>query len=267
MELQGRVGLLAAQGYGVAVVTYDAVPILRRFADARGITYPLLSDAGSVVIRRYGLLNTSVPADSRASGVPYPGTFLLDRRGRVQTRSFEDAYEERTTVQRLLVQQGLGVGDGPLVSATTPHLAVTAAIADRQLAPGRRTTIVADVTPGPAMHVYAPGRHSYQVVRLVIEPQPWLTTHATRYPASSLYYFAPLDERVEVYTDTFRLQQDVTVRATKDAVSRLAGQRSLTLRGRLEYQACDDKICYAPAVVPLEWNVDLAPLVRPGGGG
>ena len=266
MELQSRVALLTAQGLGLAVVTYDPVPVLRRFADERQLTFPLLSDAGSALIRRVGLLNTTVPQDSRAYGVPFPGTFVLDRRGRVQSRHFEDAYQERTSVQRVLVQQGLGVGDGPVVSATTRHLSVTAALADATLAPGRRTTVVVDVTPGPGMHVYAPGKHDYQVVRLTIDPQPWLAVPPARYPPSSLFLFAPLNERVEVYEAPFRLQQDITVRATPDAVARLAGQSRVTLTGRLEYQACDDKICYAPATVPLTWTVGMTPLQSRGGG-
>lgn len=257
---------LKAQGLGLAVVTYDPVPVLRRFADERQLTFPLLSDTGSVVIRRFGLLNTTVPRDSRAHGVPFPGTFALDRRGRVLSRHFEEAYQERTTVQRVLVQQGLGVGDGPLVSATTRHLSVTAALADATLAPGHRTTVVVDVTPAPGMHVYAPGTHTYQVVRLTLDRQPWLSVAPTRYPPSTLFLFAPLNERVEVYETPFRLLQDLTVLATPEAVTQLAGQSRVTLTGRLEYQACDDKICYAPATVPLTWTVGLTPLVPRGGG-
>ena len=35
------------------------------------------------------------------------------------------------------------------------------------------------------------------------------------------------------------------------------------MSGTLEYQACDDKICYAPAKVPLSFALELTPLVRP----
>ena len=43
----------------------------------------------------------------------------------------------------------------------------------------------------------------------------------------------------------------------------LAGQTSLTIRGTLDYQACDDKVCYAPTSVPLTFTFDFTPLVRP----
>ena len=66
------------------------------------------------------------------------------------------------------------------------------------------------------MHVYAPGKHDYRVVRLTIDPQPWLRAHDTRYPPSEIYHFKPLDERVEVYSKPFRLVQDVTILATPE---------------------------------------------------
>ena len=61
MELQGRLAELRKAGFGLAVITYDPVAVLAEFAMRRKITFPLLSDAGSATIRRYGLLNTTVP--------------------------------------------------------------------------------------------------------------------------------------------------------------------------------------------------------------
>lgn len=263
MELQRRVKEVERQGLGLVVITYDPVATLKRFATERGLTFPLLSDAGSAVIRRYGLLNTTVEPGSRAFGIPFPGTFILDKGGVVKSRYFEAAYQERNTVESILVREGRSVGSGPVISAATRHLEVTAAVADKVVSPGSRTSLVFEVTPRPGMHVYAPGKHTYQVVRVALDPQPWLKAQPTRYPPPEIYHFAPLDERVEVYQQPFRLVQDVTVLATAEVQKLLAGRSSLTLTGKLEYQACDDKICYAPAAVPLSWTVDLAPLARP----
>jgi peroxiredoxin len=44
-----------------AQISYDSQEVLARFAKAYKITYPLLSDKGSVVIRKFGILNTNVP--------------------------------------------------------------------------------------------------------------------------------------------------------------------------------------------------------------
>ena len=36
---------------------------------------------------------------------------------------------------------------------------------------------------------------------------------------------------------------------------------SITVSGTLDYQACDDKVCYNPASVPVSWTFDLKPLI------
>ena len=98
MELQGRLDLLKRQGLGLVAISYDAPGVLKRFAASRGITFPLVSDAGSTIIKRYGLLNTTLEAGTRSYGVPFPGTFIVDRKGIVRSRHFESAYQERSTV-------------------------------------------------------------------------------------------------------------------------------------------------------------------------
>ena len=44
----------------------------------------------------------------------------------------------------------------------------------------------------------------------------------------------------------------------------MGGQKAeldaLTLTGRLDYQACDDKVCFNPVSVPLTWTLTVAPL-------
>ena len=114
VELQGRVAELRAQGLGLAAISYDSREILADFARRQGITFPLLSDVGSATITRYGILNTVAEealgpngkdpalladlrvyatvgeASERLRGIPFPGTFVVDRRGRVTSRFFED---------------------------------------------------------------------------------------------------------------------------------------------------------------------------------
>ena len=139
---------------------------------------------------------------------------------------------------------------------------MTATISDAEAAPGHRLTIVAQVAPQPAMHLYAPGRHDYQVVRLAIDPQPWLRSHDTVYPASEIYHFKPLDERVEVYSRPFRLLRDVTLLATPEMQRLLGSLPAVTITGALEYQACDDTVCFNPARVPFSFTVAVKPLDR-----
>ena len=48
-----------------------------------------------------------------------------------------------------------------------------------------------------------------------------------------------------MYAKPFRILQDITS----------AKPGPLTVKGTLRYQACDDKVCYRPTNVPLEWTV------------
>jgi hypothetical protein len=77
-----------------------------------------------------------------------------------------------------------------------------------------------------------------------------------------MYYFQPLNERVPVYQKPFRLLQEVLLEGTAQAQAALQGKDALTITGTLEYQACDDKVCFNPATVPLSWTLEVRPLVR-----
>ena len=261
MELQSRYADITRQGLGLIAISYDAPETLRKFSDTRGITFPLISDAGSTIIKKYGLLNDTVDPQSRSFGIPHPGTFVVDRKGVVQARFFEDAYQERYTAATILSTLGAGTAGSPM-TANTAHLTMTASISDAVAAPGARLAIVMQVTPKPGLHLYAPGKHGYQVVQLALDPHPWLRPHPTIYPASEIYHFKPLDERVEVFMRPFRLRRDVTLLATPEAQKLLAGMTTVTITGALEYQACDDKVCFNPSRVPASFTVKLKELDR-----
>jgi len=258
VELQRRYADITRQGLGLIAISYDAPETLKAFTASRGITFPLVSDPGSAIIKRFGLLNETVDPKSRTYGIPHPGTLVVDRKGVVVSRFFEDAYQERYTTGAILS----GLGGASAIKATTRHLSVTASISDTEAAPGERLSVVADVTPARSMHVYAPGKHTYQVVQLAIDRQPWLKVHPIVYPASTIYHFKPLDERVEVFIKPFRLRRDVTLLATPEAQKLLGAMTGATLTGALEYQACDDKICFNPVRVPISFTIAVKALDR-----
>jgi hypothetical protein len=249
----------------------------------------LLSDTGSATIRRYGILNTVVEkvmgssgGDPRADpqvaaefrtlvsvnepqerhrGIPFPGTFLLDREGRVTSRFFEDFYRERSTVANLMLRLGQGSAPVQATKVSTDHLELTTYRSDGTVALGNRFALVLDLVPKPGMHVYAPGATGYRVVALSVTPQPFVRLLPIAFPPSEIYHFQPLDERVPVYQKPFRLLQEVVPEITPEAQAALQGRDSLTMTGTLEYQACDARICYNPISVPLSWTVAVKPFV------
>jgi peroxiredoxin len=251
---------LRKQGLGLAVVSYDSTAILADFSRRRGITFPLLSDRGSATIKAYGILNTTVDTTSTNYGIPFPGTFVVDRKGVVTARFFEEAYQERNTVAGILLKLG---GSSQMVEArqvTTDHLSLTTYLTDTVVAPGTLVSIVVDVTPRPGMHVYAPGGHGYRVIAFRLDPHPFLVTRPLRYPAAEMYEFKPLNERIEVFAQPFRLIQDVALSASPEARKALASAKTFTITGALDYQACDDKICYLPQSLPVRYTVNVRQL-------
>jgi peroxiredoxin len=262
VELQGRLDQLRRAGLGLAAISYDPVAVLADFARRRDITYPLLSDAGSALITRLGLLNTTVPESNRQQrGIPFPGTLVVDRRGVVTSRFFEAAYQERITINSVLVKLGNRV-NAVASTVTGSYLEATTYASDETVAPGTRFSIVVDVSPRRNVHVYAPGEKSYQPIALTFEPQPGVIVGSTNYPKSDEFFFAPLKERVRVYQDAFQIVQDLTIDPSPQAAIALSGAPTLTIKGRLEYQACDDRVCYLPQSIPLAWTVALKPLDR-----
>ena len=142
------------------------------------------------------------------------------------------------------------------IRSDTMHLTVNTSISDAVVSAGKKVSVTFDITPKRGMHVYAPGKHDYQVIAVKLDPQPWMKVPATNYPPSEIYYFKELDEKVETYGKPFTLVQDVTVLNTPAAKKALSAS-PIKLSGRLEYQACDDKVCYAPTKVPVSFALTV----------
>jgi peroxiredoxin len=284
--LQGRVKELRARGLGLAAISYDPIETLAAFSRQRRITLPLLSDAGSETIKRYGILNTVVDdalgphkddpgvkeaAQKYASvvgvnpimkGIAFPGTFIVDRKGRVTSRFFEDFYVDRNTVSSLLMKAGVHGASVAATKVSGAHLDLTTYPSDPAIAPGNRFSLVLDISPRPGIHVYARGANGYRAIVLNIAPQAGIRVLPIQLPASQTYFFKPLNEHVPVYQKPFTLVQEVVLEGTQQAQAGLRGKENVTLTGTLDYQACDDKQCFNPASVPLSWTLALRSLVR-----
>ena len=129
------------------------------------------------------------------------------------------------------------------------HATITTATATPNAPPGGKIALFVDMAPNPGVHVYAPGAKDYLPVKVTLKAQPDVKAGKITYPKSEMMFFAPLNETVPVYQKPFRLAQDVTLGKSLKAGS------TLTLAGTLEFQACDDKVCFVPESVPVTWTV------------
>lgn len=87
--------------------------VLKTFADKSGISFPLLSDEGSTTIDAFGIRNTQMDGKkfgpNDLTGVPHPGTYLVDNKGVVKAKLFLEKYEERHTIDALIDAAKSGV--------------------------------------------------------------------------------------------------------------------------------------------------------------
>lgn len=244
----------AKRGLSVAAISYDSPEILKHFAQRMGIHYPLLSDKGSAVIREFGIFNTDVPTTNQFYGIPHPGMFIVDASGKIRSKYFEKDYRERFTPETILTKE-FGAAGSTQMEAKTEHLTLSVHISRDKIRPGNRVTLIVDVTLPPKMHIYAPGVQGYRPTALTIDPSSDLIIHDANFPQSKMLYLPAIKERVPVFERTVRITRDVTV-------SPAVKESKVNLKGTFEYQACDDKICFIPATVPLNISVSLEALDR-----
>ena len=144
--------------------------------------------------------------------------------------------------------RGMQLGTVDETRVETKHLTLTMSTSAGTVAPGKPVSIYVDVVPKPKMHVYAPDQTDYIPIELKIETASGFRAQPIKYPASEQFYFEPLKETQRVYSKPFRITQPITV-------AQNAAASTLTVKGTVRYQACDDAICYLPQTVGVSWKV------------
>ncbi len=221
----------------------------------------MLADPDSKTIKAYDVFNHE--AAGMQKGFARPGYFFVDTNGVIKEKFFEAKYRERLTGNSIIAKLFPELGQEVTDTLEAPHLQLALQQSDRNGVPGTRITISAEVRLPTDVHVYAPGTQGYKPVKLVIDPIPDLELSSTVYPASKTLYLPAIKEKVPVYEGIFRISQDVKVSSSSQFWGSLGKDgKTLTLTGKLEYQACDKTMCYVPTSVPVKWQLQIFPLDR-----
>jgi hypothetical protein len=138
-----------------------------------------------------------------------------------------------------------------LLGAAAPHITLATSASLAEARAGATIRLFVDVVPAPKVHVYAPGAKDYQPIALALTPQAGIKPGKLVYPKSQDWYFEPLKEHVPVYQAPFRLELPITLGA-----SLKPGER-VTVAGVVNYQACDDLVCFNPVSAPVSWSVTV----------
>lgn len=263
MELQQNLASIEEKGLGVAAISYDSVSVLKNFADRQHLTYPLLSDPYSKIIRAFGILNETVKPGNMAYGIPYPGIYVVDVQGKVVSKYFEDDYKDRVSTADILAKQFGASVAGVRAVQETKHLRVTAAASNELARPGLRIALSLEIDLKPGMHLYAPGVQGYIPIDWKLdEGGPAAKRFPFQYPKSEMLRLEAIGETVPVYRGRVRLLREITFAQEAALKSLVDASGGLVIKGALRYQACDDRTCYIPQDVPIEWRFKYQGLDR-----
>ena len=245
----------------MAAISYDSVEILKSFADRRKIEFPMLADPESKTLRAYEVLNTE--ATGQYKGMARPGYFFIDTQGIIREKFFEAKYRQRFSGNNVIGKLFPALGDEVTDHVDAPHLGLAVAQSDRTGFPGGRIRLTAEVQLPPDVHVYAPGVQGYKSIVLVMDPAPGMEFTPVNYPRARVLYLAAIKERVPVFEGKFRITQDLKVGSAAEFSNSLGTDgKTFTITGKIDYQACDKKICYLPTSVPVHWQLQVLPLDR-----
>ena len=131
------------------------------------------------------------------------------------------------------------------------YITVVATPSVASAAPGSAVTLWVDVTPKPGVHVYASDSQGTKPVALVLTPRAGVTAGKPKLPPAEMIKTVGTTETVAAYRKPFRIEQPITIAPTAKA------GEAVTIAGVVNYQACDDAVCYPPGAVPLSWTVTV----------
>ncbi len=111
IDVNGGAAEIEKRGYHIAALSYDSPEILQTFTAKRHIAFTFLSDPKSEVIDLYKLRDPQYPTGSRAYGVPRPIIFILDNKGVIKAKLYEESFKVRPPVTAVIsTLDGLGKG-------------------------------------------------------------------------------------------------------------------------------------------------------------
>lgn len=213
-----------------------------------------MSDPDSKLIAALGILNESVPKNSPFFGVPHPVTYIVDKQGTIVSRHFEEDYRKRPTTGAILSEAA-----SPGTKVSNDRLELTVSSTDSIVRGGERVRLYIDVALRPRMHVYAPGVNGYIPIQLSFGEGLPAQIEPAAYPRAKNKHLKAIGETVPVYERRFRIETDAIVGQPKEVEPHLASDGTVTIEGKLRYQACDDRKCYVPEEIPLRWTFRYEP--------
>ncbi len=238
----------AEAGVAVYALSYDEPDALQDFAKAHGITYTLLPDPESAIIRSFGILNTLIdPADHPWYGIPYPGTYVIDAQGTITHKFFDSNLAVRAGPEQLLravrCEELFSTEAETTANDAEPEaVQVDVQLDGNALALTVQRDLVIQFNVPPGRHVYAePAPLGSVAADVQLAPTHGLVQRPVVHPPSKPHTLSGTGETFAVHDGKFELRVPITVNGT---LRDTAGGIQVT--GEVRWQSCDDAVCDIP---------------------
>lgn len=268
-ELRDAYPRFQEAGVKLYAVSYDEPAALAAFAEANQIPFPLLSDADSAVIRRYGILNTLVREDEVPfHGIPFPGTYVVDEDGIVVEKFFPRHLANRESADSVL-ESALGellMGEEePRATGGDGDVRVTAFLhgGGGALKSGVLRRVVVRFELPEGMHIYGePVPEGMVPTTVTVRGPEGLVVRDPILPPTAALTLEELGVELRVWSGTVEIA--VPVFANSHLID-LFGKlpEAVRLDVEVRYQACTDRACLIPRSETLSLQVPFARLDVP----
>ena len=260
MELQDHVEAFEAAGVRVIAVSPEPVEVIARFAERHGVTFPVLSDAGSAMINQYGILNTGVPEDHRLYGMPFPGAYLTDAEGRIARKHFNTNYRVRESAETI-IRGDLGEWHDPVGHpAASEGGAVSAALGSRELMPFSRIDVLVRIDLPEGRHAYGePVPEGLTATSVTVTGPEDLRVEPPVMPPTRPLFVEGIGEELHVFDGDIRVRVPISYRSSEAP----GGGDTVPITVEVRYQACDELVCFLPAEERLTIDAPLGRHLRP----
>ena len=214
----------------------------------------MLSDKGSAVIRKYGILNTNIPEGHPFHGIPFPGDYLIDANGTVRDKQFLPNYETRPAASEVLMKNfGVAAGaSGLAINAGDVRATIT--MSSERAVPGRELGVSARFEIPSGWHIYGqPLPENYVATSVEFDPET-VSAQSFDFPKATPVEFKSLGETLPVYTGSVRAFGRILIKSGLKP-------GDYKLKGTLRFQECSDQICKLPQKIAFEIPIAIDSMV------
>lgn len=239
------------------------------------MTYDLLSDADSAVIRQFGILNTLISPDETEQaagrplyGLPFPGVYLTDDEGVVSDKFFHRYYGTRDSagsIRDSALGEILARHETPAAELGTDQVKISAFLSDDSMTFETQSTLYVRFELNEGLHMYGrPLPDGYIASEVTIPATPGLRVGPTRYPPTQSKEFPLLGVTLNVYEGVVDVAIPIT--PNSDVYFRTNPDRPdvVDVPVSILFQACSDTICYTPRTEELSLELPFVSLLRSG---